>query len=213
MLEFIPARFELQIHVLPKYACSHCRDGVTAPEVPPRPLSGCIAGSGVLSQLIVSKFSDHLPLYRLEDISLRYGLLLPRSTLCDWVAKVAELLRPLYLRQRELVRSAEVIWTDDTHVMVLGGDQPGSRKGRFWVHIGPSAVPYDVYDFTEDRSSRDGPATRFLAGYAGYLQADAFSGYDGIFTGSQGQILEVAWPGDARASSLTRGPRPPRRRR
>ena len=79
------------------------------------------------------------------------------------------------------MQTAPVIWTDDTHVTVLGGDEPGSHKGRFWVYIGPAAIPYDVYDFTEDRK-RDGPA-RFLANFAGYLQADAFSGYDGIYCG------------------------------
>jgi transposase len=190
VLNFIPARFELQIHVLPKYACSHCRDGVVAPAGPPRPVSGCIAGAGALAEVVVSKFAEHLPLYRLEDISTRYGLYLPRSTLCDWVRHVANLLKPLYQLQKDLVQSAPVIWTDDTHVTVLGGDKPGSHKGRFWVYIGPTTLPYDVYDFTEDRK-RDGPA-RFLASYAGYLQADAFSGYDGIYTGSDGKIVEVA---------------------
>jgi transposase len=190
VLEFIPARFELQVHVLPKYACSRCRDGVTAPEPPPRPVSGCIAGVGVLAEVVVSKFAEHLPLYRFEDISTRYGLYLPRSTLCDWVRYVADLLKPLYEIQRELVQTAPVIWTDDTPVTVLGGEKPGSHKGRFWVYIGPTGLPYDVYDFTENRK-RDGPA-QFLADYAGYLQADAFSGYDGIYTGSDGRILEVA---------------------
>lgn len=190
VLEFVPARFELQIHVLPKYACSHCRDGVAAPAVPPRPVSGCIAGAGVLAQLVVSKFADHLPLYRFEDISARYGLYLPRSTLCDWLGNIADLLKPLYEHQKALVQQAPVIWTDDTHVTVLGGAEPGSHKGRFWVYIGPDDFPYDVYDFTENRK-RDGPS-RFLANYAGYLQADAFSGYDGIYAGSGGQILEVA---------------------
>jgi transposase len=206
VLEFIPARFELHIHVLPKYACSHCRDGVVAPQTPPRPLSGCIAGAGVLAQVVVSKFSDHLPLYRFEDISTRHGLYLPRSTLCDWVSKVADLLKPLYELQKELVQKGPVIWTDDTPVTVLGGEEPGSHKGRFWVYIGPTAFPYDVYDFTDNRK-RDGPA-QFLANYAGYLQADAFSGYDGIYTGSDGQIMEVAcWAHarrkffDARSSS------------
>jgi transposase len=75
-------------------------------------------------------------------------------------------------------------------VTFLGGEGPGSRKGRFWVYIGPTAFPYDVYDFTEDRK-RDG-LSRFLASYVGYLQADAFSGYDGIYAGSGGQIIEVA---------------------
>ncbi len=190
VLQFIPAHFELHVHVLPKYACSHCRDGVVAPELPPRPVSGCIAGAGVLAEVVVSKFAEHLPLYRFEDISTRYGLYLPRSTLCDWVRNVADLLKPLYELQKELVQTAAVIWTDDTHVTVLGGEKPGSHKGRFWVYIGPAAFPYDVYDFTENRK-RDGPA-RFLANYAGYLQADAFSGYDGIYTGSDGRILEVA---------------------
>ena len=190
VLEFIPARFELQVHVLPKYACSRCRDGVVAPEVPARPVSGCIAGAGVLAEVVVSKFAEHMPLYRFEDISSRYGLHLPRSTLCDWVRNVADLLKPLYEFQKDLVQSAPVIWTDDTHVTVLGGDQPGSRKGRFWVYIGPTTIPYDVYDFTEDRK-RNGPA-RFLANFTGYLQADAFSGYDAIYAGSDGKIREVA---------------------
>jgi transposase len=106
------------------------------------------------------------------------------------VRHVADLLKPLYELEKDLVLKGPVIWTDDTHVRVLGGDQPGSHKGRFWVYIGPTTIPYDVYDFTEDRK-RDGPA-RFLANYAGYLQADAFSGYDGIYTGSDGNILEVA---------------------
>jgi len=206
VLQFIPARFELQIHVLPKYACSCCRDGVVAPEGPPRPVSGCIAGAGILAEVVVSKFADHLPLYRFEDISTRYGLYLPRSTLCDWVRQVADLVKPLYQLQKELVQTAPVIWTDDTHVTVLHDEEPRSRKGRFWVYIGPSSLPYDVYDFTEDRK-RDGPS-QFLAGFAGYLQADAFSGYDGIYAGSCGQILEVAcWAHarrkfyDARSSS------------
>ncbi len=190
VLEFIPARFELQVHVLPKYACSRCRDGVAAPELLPRPLSGCIAGAGVLAEVVVSKFAEHMPLYRFEDVSTRYGLYLPRSTLCDWVRNVAELLKPLYELQKELVQTAPVIWTDDTHVTVLGGGESGSHKGRFWVYIGPTALPYDVYDFTEDRKRR-GPS-QFLANYAGYLQADAFSGYDGIYAGSGGRIIEVA---------------------
>ena len=88
------------------------------------------------------------------------------------------------------MQTSPVIWTDDTHVKVLGGEEQGSHKGRFWVYIGHTVAPYDVYDFTEDRK-RDGPS-RFLANYEGYLQADAFSGYDGIYAGSAGKILEVA---------------------
>jgi transposase len=190
ILEFIPARFEFQIHVLPKYACSNCRDGVVAPEPPQRPVSGCNAGAGLLAEVAVSKFVEHSPLYRFEDISTRYGLYLPRSTLCDWVRYVADLLRPLYELPKDLVRAAPVIWTDDTNVTVLGDAEPVNYKGRLWVYIGLVELPNDVYDFTENRK-RDGPSP-FLANYAGYLQADAFSGYDGIYTGSDGKVLEVA---------------------
>ena len=76
VLQFIPARFELHVHVLPKYACSCCRDSVVTPAAPQRPVSGCIAGAGVLAQVVVSKFAEHLTLYRFEDISTRYGLYL-----------------------------------------------------------------------------------------------------------------------------------------
>ena len=111
--------------------------------------------------MVVSKFAEHLPLYRFEDITNRYGLHLPRSTLCDWVRNIADLLKPLYQLQKDLVQTAPVIWTDYTYVTVLGGDKSGSHKGWFWVYIGPTTLPYDVYDFAEDRK-RDGPA-RFLA--------------------------------------------------
>jgi transposase len=206
VLHFVPAHFELHVHILPKYACSHCRDGVVAPEPPARPISGCIAGPGLLAEIIVSKFAEHSTLYRFEDISTRYGLYLSRSTLCDWVGKVADLLKPLYELEKTLVLRAGVLWTDDTPVRALGGLTPGSHLGRFWTYIGPAPFPYDVYDFTENRQ-RDGPAS-FLKDYVGYLHADAFSGYDGIFTGSEGQIIEVAcWAHarrkffDARSSS------------
>ncbi len=203
VLHFVPAHFELHIHVLPKYACSHCRDGVVSPEPPPRPISGCIAGPGLLSELIVSKFVEHLTLYRFEDICTRYGLYLSRSTLCDWVAKVADLMTPLYDLQKQRLLSADVLWTDDTPVRFLGGPTPGSHVGRFWPYIGPAPFPYDVYDFTENRK-RDGPAD-FLKDFAGYLHADAFSGYDGIFTASKGRILEVAcWCMRGASSSTAR---------
>jgi transposase len=189
-LEFIPARFELRLHVLPKYACSHCRDGVKSPEGPDRPLEGCIAGAGLLSQLLISKFIDHLPLYRFEDIAVRYGLHLPRATLCDWVRKSAELMQPLYDLQKKWVLLSQVIWTDDTPVRALTGDGPGSLTARFWLYHGDESHPYDVYDFTTSRK-RDGPAT-FLAEFTGYLQADAYSGYDGLYLGPASTIREVA---------------------
>ncbi len=189
-LEFTPAKLEVNVHVLPKYACPKCRDGVASPPVPPKPIAGGIAGTGLVSYVVVSKFSDHLTTYRLEDILTRHGVYLSRSTLCDWVRNTAELLVPLADLQKRLVLQSSVLWTDDTHVIVLGGEKPGSTKGRFWPYIGDEEHPYTAYDFTMSRA-RDGPAA-FLANYAGFLQADAYGGYDGIFTGSNGRIIEVA---------------------
>ena len=189
-LEFTPAKLEVKVHVLPKYACSKCRDGVASPPVPPKPIPGGIAGPGLVSFVLVGKFSDHLPLYRLEDILIRHGVHLSRSTLCDWVRNAADLLGPLAALQKTRVLQSPVLWTDDTHVLVLGADKPGSTKGRFWPYIGDAEHPYSVYDFTMSRA-RDGPAT-FLADYQGFLQADAYGGYDGIFLGSSGKIIEVA---------------------
>ena len=187
-LELQPAKLEAHIHVRPKYACRCCKEGVCAAPLPPRPIPGGIAGPGLISEVIVSKFGDHLPLYRLEDILVRYGVYIPRSTLCDWVKSTAELFRPLYELQRWRVLQSTVMWTDDTSVTVLGGLQ-GSFQGNFWTYIGHEQ-PYSVYDFTTSRC-RDGPAS-FLRGFAGYLHADAFSGYDAIFLGPQAAIREVA---------------------
>jgi transposase len=189
-LEYIPARLEVHVHVLPKYACSKCRDGVASPPVPPKPTPGGMAGPGLVAFVIVSKFGDHLPLYRLEDILTRHGVFLARSTLCDWVRDAATVLEPLAALQKALVLQSPVIWTDDTPVTVLGGDEPGSSTGRFWAYIGDGEHPYTVYDFTMSRS-RDGP-TAFLRDYRGFLQADAYGGYDGIFLASDGGIEEVA---------------------
>jgi len=189
-LEYIPARLEVRGHVLPKYACSRCRDGVASPPVPPKPTPGGIAGPGLAAFVVVSKFADHLTTYRLEDILTRHGAYLSRSTLCDWVRDAALVLEPLAALQRDLVLNSPVIWTDDTPVTVLGGEEPGSTTGRFWAYIGDDEHPYTVYDFTMSRS-RDGPAA-FLSGYRGFLQADAYGGYDGIFLASDGGLSEVA---------------------
>jgi transposase len=189
ILDYVPPKLEVHVHVRPKYACRHCKDGVVSPPPPERPIARGIAGPGLIAQIVVSKFGDHLPLYRQEDFFARHGLHIARSTQCDWVQAAAEILRPLYERQKELVLQSPVLWTDDTPVTVLTGSNEGSRQGRFWAYIGEEH-PYSVYDFTESRA-RDGPA-KFLAGFKGYLHADAYGGYDHIYLGSNESVLEVA---------------------
>jgi transposase len=189
VLEYVPATLEVHVHVRPKYACRYCKDGVASPPPPERPIARGIAGPGLIAQIVVAKFGDHLPLYRQEDFFTRHGLHIPRSTLCDWVQAAAELLRPLYQRQKELLLQSPVLWTDDTPVTVLCAGPEGSRTGRFWTYIADEH-PYSVYDFTESRA-RDGPAS-FLRGFEGYLHADAYGGYDQIYLGSNDSIREVA---------------------
>ena len=189
ILEYVPAKLEVHVHVRPKYACRYCQDGVASPPPPVRPITRGIAGPGLIAQIVVGKFGDHLPLYRQEDFFTRHGLHIPRSTLCDWVRAAAELLRPLYQRQKELVLQSPVLWTDDTPVTLLSSGPEGSRTGRFWTYIAEEH-PYSVYDFTESRA-RDGPAS-FLRGFKGYLHADAYGGYDQIYLGSNDAVREVA---------------------
>ena len=199
ILDYVPPKLEVHVHVRPKYACRYCKDGVVSPPPPERPIARGIAGPGLIAQIVVSKFGEHQPHYRQEDFFVRHGLHIARSTQCDWVKAAAELLTPLYERQKELVLQSPVLWTDDTPVTVLTGGE-GSRQGRFWTYIGEE-YPYSVYDFTESRA-RDGPA-QFLSGFQGYLQADAYGGYDHIFLGSNDAIREVAcWRMRAASSSM-----------
>ena len=188
-LEYEPAKLEAHIHTRPKYACRYCKDGVSAAPLPRRTIPGGIAGPGLITEVFVGKFGDHLPLYRLEDILARYGVYISRSTMSGWMKAVAELLRPLYDLQQKLVLQSSLMWTDDTPITVLGGPK-GSFRGYFWVYIGDKYRPYSVYDFTNSHS-RDGPAS-FLQGYSGYLHADAYTGYDSIFSAPGSSIIEVA---------------------
>lgn len=187
-LEYVPAQLKVVEHVRWKYACRACQEHVAIAVPAAKPIERGLPGPGLLAQLVVGKFSDHLPLYRLEDIFARAGMELPRSTLCRWARNVADLLEPLYALMAGRVRSSHVIHTDDTPVPVLDPTLGHTRTGRFWVYCGDRANPYSVYDYTPSRK-RDGPLT-FLANYQGYLQADAFAGYDGIYAaGSVKQVL------------------------
>lgn len=188
-LEFVPASLHVIEHVRFKYACKHCQEQVVVSPKPPQPIEKGIPGPGLLSAIVTSKFGDHLPLYRLEDVFARHGVELSRSTMCGWLKQTAKLLLPLYDLMRRRVLQSRVIHTDDTKVPVLDPSLPHTRNSRFWVYLGDELNPYVVFDYTQSRE-RDGPA-EFLKGYAGYLQADAFSAYDGIYAGSSGKILEV----------------------
>jgi hypothetical protein len=171
-----------------KYACRRCEEQVAIASVPNKPIAKGLPGPGLLSGVVVSKYADHLPLYRLEDVLARSGVDLSRSTLCRWVMQTAAVLEPVYQAMVEGVRSSESIHTDDTPVPVLDVSLPKTRTARFWVYCGDWRNPYTVYDYTTSRR-RDGPVA-FLKNFAGFLHADAFAGYDGIYAaGNVKQVL------------------------
>ncbi|QDT73658.1 Transposase IS66 family protein [Lacipirellula limnantheis] len=141
-----------------------------------------------MSSVLVSKYADHLPLYRLEDVFARSGVELSRSTLCRWAMQSAAVLEPVYQEMVDRIRLSESIHTDDTPVRVLDASLPKTRTAQFWVYCGDWRNPFTVYDYTTSRR-RDGPV-EFLANFAGYLHADAFAGYDGIYAiGNVKQVL------------------------
>lgn len=192
-LEYFPANFKVLRHTRHKYACTRCdHDGEspnieTAPK-PAQPIPGGLPGPSLLAYVITSKLGDHLPLYRLENIFARQRVHVARSTLCAWVRAAGELVAPLVELMKQRVLASRVIHTDDTTVPIQSPGEKQCRKGRIWCYLGDQANPYTVYDYTPDRS-RAGPAA-WLSGYRGYLQADAYGGYDGIFAG--GGVTEVA---------------------
>jgi hypothetical protein len=149
-----------------------------------------------MAQIIVDKYQDHIPLHRSEQRYERLGAKLPRSTMCDWMAACAVLLTPLGHLLKEHVLRSKVLHTDDTTVPVRDESKNNHRYGRLWDYIGDDAHPGIVFDYTTTHA-RDGPAT-FLRGFEGFLQADAYGGYDGIYTGSNGTIIEVGCMAHAR---------------
>lgn len=184
-LEYTPASFYVAATSRPKYACPHCHAGVVQAPAPPQAVERSLAGEGLLAQVVVSKYVDHLPLYRQEQIWARHGIDLSRTTLCDWVAAVATALAPIAARLRQEVLTADYLQTDDTTVTVLRPDG-GSLKGRLWTYLDPIGRQV-VFDATATHE-RAGPEA-FLADFAGDLQADAYTGYDRLY--HSGRIREI----------------------
>src|SRR5262245_17041345 len=153
----------------------------------PEVVANCEAGPGLLAYIWLSKYSDHLPLYRLETITERYGISFARSTTCDWMMRLADGLRPLWEWMCSEVRRSRVIHTDDTTVPLQDGVARQRSEARFWNYIGDDEHRLTVLEFTRTHE-RDGPA-RFLRDYRGYLQADAYGGYDRIDLKSSGGII------------------------
>jgi len=185
-IEYIPGRFERIQHVRKKYACSTCEKSGENPQMevaakPEAAIDKGMAGPGLLAYIVTSKFSDYLPLYRLEDIFERQGFEISRATQSVWCGDVADLVEPLYELMAERVRQSHVVATDDTILPMLSVGK--TQAARMWVYVGDAAHPYNIFDFTLNRG-RDGPRY-FLRDYREVLLADAYGGYNGVVAGNQ----------------------------
>jgi transposase len=183
--EYIPASIKVIEDVRRKYACD-CT--VKTANKPAQPIEKSTAGASLLAHVIVSKFADHQPLHRQEKMFERHGVRISRKTMGGWLAQVGELLDPLYESSKKVLFGSKVIGTDDTGVKVLDPKLPFARTGRIWPYLGDAQHPVVVHHYTRTRG-RDGPA-KFLEGYKGYLQADAYSVYDAFFKPARG-LTEV----------------------
>jgi len=183
--EYIPASIKVIEDVRRKYACD-CT--VKTADKPAQPIEKSTAGASLLAHVIVSKFADHQPLHRQEKMFERHGVRISRKTMGGWLAQVGELLDPLYEASKKVLFGSKVIGTDDTGVKVLDPKLPFARTGRIWPYLGDAQHPVVVHHYTRTRG-RDGPA-KFLEGYKGYLQADAYSVYDAFFKPARG-LTEV----------------------
>ena len=194
-LEYVPARFEVKQHVRLKYACPQECDGqVQTAAKPVQPIEKGVPGPGLLAQVVVSKYCYHLPLYRQEAIFAASGVEICRETMWGWIKVLAVEVMPLYELIKSEVLSSHKLHTDDTPVRLRDAKQRIKGESRIWTYVGDRAHPYVVFDYTANRR-RDGPVA-FLKGWKGYLQADAFSGYDCIFASRD--AIEVACMAHAR---------------
>lgn len=179
-LDFIPAKLIVRRHICYKWGC-RCGNGtvLTAP-MPNQAIEKGIPDTGLLAEILVSKYQDALPLYRQMLIFKRLGYHIPDTTMVDWVAKCATLLKPLVNLMRQDMLLSKKIHTDDTPIPVLNKGK--TRNARLWVYLADETTshPMCLYDYTPTRRA-EGPV-RWLEGYHGYLQADAYSGYDSLYT-------------------------------
>jgi transposase len=194
----VPPQFYVKQYVQLKYGCPCERSGVVTAEKPLLPIEKGNAEPDLLAFTAVSRFDDHSPYYRQEKGQFhRAGFHVSRSTQCDWMRQIADLCLPLYDLMHTRVLQSKILGTDDTPVPVMVPGRGKTQEARIWAYRGDKAYPYDVFDFTLTRQ-RAGPMKFLGIGdgnnngekrFRGYLQADAYAGYDELFR--RGGIVEV----------------------
>lgn len=193
ILERVPAHFKVIRHVRPKLSCTQC-DTIVQEPASSRPIARGLAGPGLLAHVLVSKYADHLPLYRQSQIYAREGVELDRSTLADWVGGTTNLVAPLVAALRQYVLAAAKLHADDTPVPVLEPGRGSTKTGRLWTYVrddrpaGSAEAPAVWYQYSPDRKGERPRA--HLASFRGVLQADGYAGYDQLY--ADGTIVEAA---------------------
>jgi len=193
MLEYVPASFLVVRHVRPKLSCTKC-DRIVQAAAPSRPIERGVAGPGLLAHVLVSKYTDHLPLYRQSEIYERQGVELERSTLADWVGGTSELLEPLVESLRRYVMAVGKLHADDTPVPVLAPGNGKTKTGRLWTYVrdarpaGDERAPAVWFAYSPDRKGEH--PEQHLGEFRGTLQADAYAGFNRLY--ENGRIQEAA---------------------
>jgi len=188
VLEFVPARFKVVVYARAKYACRPCEGQVVIAPVAAKPFDAGLPGFGLVADVLVRKYADHAPLHRIRGMYRRLGVDLPVSTLAHWVAAGSEVLEPIARAIRRETLVSHVVQADDTGLRVLDpAKKGGSKRGHMWAYVGDRA--WATYDYTPTWEA-EGPCA-FLAERVGWLQADAYAGYDRLFTRPGATAVEV----------------------
>lgn len=180
-LDIVPAQFRVLVVRRPKYACRTCEDVVVQAPAPARLIEGGLPTEATVAQVLVSKYADHLPLYRQAQIYARQGVNLDRSTLADWVGRAAFLLRPVYERLLERLKGSSKLFADETTAPVLDPGRGRTKTGQLWAYArddrpwGGTDPPGVAYVYAPDRKAERPIA--HLAGFRGVLQVDGYAGY------------------------------------
>jgi len=180
-LDVEPARFFVRRHIRPQYACRHC-ETIQAQAVPAAVIDGSVGTPGLHAWVVTQKYLDHLPLYRIEQISERYGAAIGRSTLAEWVGRVGVALQPLVDRLTELLKQRAVLHADETPIQQLDPGRGKTQRAYLWVYRTnalETAAPIVVFDYQPSRAGSHAQA--FLQGWQGHLMVDDYSGYKALF--------------------------------
>ncbi len=181
MLDILPAQLRVKVIRRPRYTCQACDTPITQAPAPPRPIDGGMATEALIAHVLISKFADHLPLYRQAQIFSRQGIALDRSTLGDWIGRACWWLRPVYERVVSHIMAVEKIFADDTGLPVLDPGRGRTKTGRFWCYAVDDrpwcgrAPPAAAYVYAEDRKGIRPMA--HLANFRGIVQVDGYTGF------------------------------------